>query len=173
MFTLTRHSIRRPAILLTIGVVCVGVFTMGATQAAEAAVYRYNVISKSSQSNVTGATFASCKITSAGGTCTITTGKTVARTIAVSLGASRGDVAVGLNISSATSVTTTTACASPALRAGQIWKARALGTKYTYKLQKQQGSRPRIGGPVNWRTIATSGSLTAFNPYRSAISCGF
>lgn len=49
----------------------------------------------------------------------------------------------------------------------------SLGTKYTYKLQKQQGSRPRIGGPVNWRTIATSGSLTAFNPYRSAISCGF
>lgn len=172
MFTLSRRAVRRRSILLALGILCVGVFTLGTTQAAEAAVYRYNVISKSSQSSYTGAVFASCKITSAGGTCTITTGKSVTRTIAVSLGASRAEVAVGLDISSADTVTTSVACASPALKAGQIWKARALGTKYTYKVQKQQGSRPRIGGPINWRTIGTSGSLTAFNPYRSSISCG-
>jgi hypothetical protein len=145
---------------------------MGATQAADAATYRYNVINKTSQSNYTGAAFASCKITSTGGTCTITTGKTVTRTIGVSLGASRSDVSVGLNISSAGSVTTTVACASPALKAGQVWKARALGTRFTYKVRKQEGIRPRIGGGVIWNTVGTSGTLTAFNPSRSAISCG-
>lgn len=145
---------------------------MATTQAADAATYRYAVINKTSQSNYTGSVFASCKITSTGGTCTITTGKTVTRTIGISLGASRSDVSLGLNISSADSVTTTVACASPALKAGQTWKARALGTRYTYKVQKKEGIRPRVGGGVIWKIVGTSGTLTAYNPYRSAISCG-
>lgn len=172
MSALTRHSGRRRSLLFAIGVLCVGVFTMTTTQAADAASYRYNVINKTSQKNYTGAVFASCKITSTGGTCTITTGKTVTRTIGVTLGASRSEVSLGLNISSADSVTTTVACASPALKAGQVWKARAMGTRYTYKVQKQEGIRPRIGGGVIWNTIGTSGTLSAFDPSRSAISCG-
>lgn len=170
--SIARSSHRGKALSFIIGVLCVAIFTIGNTQAASAASYRYVVINKSSQSNSTGSVFASCKITSNGGTCTITTGKSVTRTIQVSLGASRGDVSAGLNISSAESVTTTVACASPALKAGQTWKARALGTKYTYNVREEKRSQPRIGGPATWSTVQTSGKLTAFNPYSSSISCG-
>jgi len=186
MFTLTTKSARQRGLLLAIGLLCVGVFTFGTTQSADAASYRYVVINKSAQSNTTGPVFASCQITSNVGTCTISTGKSITRTIQVSLGASRAEVSVGLSISSAESVTTTVACASPALSAGQTWRGRALGTRFTYKLQKQEGihprvgggvtwvtpSTPRVGGGVTWVTRDTSGQLSAFNPSSTSISCG-
>lgn len=130
------------------------------------------MVDKISTANATGDVFATCKITSQGGTCTITTGKSVTRTIQLSLGASRSDVSAGLSISSATSETTSVACASPALSAGQTWKARAVGTRYAYDLKKQKGSTPRIGGTITWSTVETSGRLTAFNPSSTSISCG-
>lgn len=167
-----KRSVRERILLALVAVATVIVFTFVSTQAAEAAVYRYKVISKSSTADVTGPkVIASCKVTTTGGKCAISSGKTATRTIQLSLGASRGDVSAGLNISSATSVSTTVGCHSPALRAGQIWKARALGTKYSYRLQKQQAYKPRIG-PTSWKTVGTSGFLTAYNPYRSGISCG-
>lgn len=62
-------------------------------------------------------------------------------------------------------------CSSPALKAGQVWKARALGSTYTYKVKKLQAYKPRIG-PLKWRTVDTSATLKAYNPYASDISCG-
>ena len=169
--TITRR-IRERVVLALVAITTVAVLTLISTQAADAAVYRYKVISKSSVSYVSGSkVIGSCKVTSTGGRCAISSGRTATRTIQVSLGASRSDVSAGLSISSASSVTTTVGCNSPAMRKGQIWKARALGTKYSYRLQKQQAYKPRIG-PTSWRTVGTSGRLTAYNPYRSGISCG-
>lgn len=166
-----RSSTRHKLALTAIAIVCAGALSLAHAQAANAAVYRYNIINKSSTANVTGAVFASCKITTTGGLCSISKGKSVTRTVQVSLGASRADVATGLSISSASSVTTTVGCSSPALRAGQVWKARALGTRHSYRVQKQESYRPRIG-PTYWKTVGTSSVLTAYNPYSSGISCG-
>lgn len=167
-----KRSVRERILLALVAVATVIVFTFVSTQAAEAAVYRYKVISKTSTSYVTGPkVIGSCKVTSTGGSCSISRGKTATRTIQVSLGASRSAVSAGLNISSAASVTTTVSCKSPALRAGQIWKARALGTSYKYRVQKQKAYKPRVG-PTSWRTVGTSSTLKAYNPYRSGISCG-
>lgn len=47
-----------------------------------------------------------------------------------------------------------------------------MGTKCTYKVQKQQAYSARFGGGTQWKTVGTSSYLSAFNPYASAISCG-
>lgn len=150
-----------------------GVASLALAPAAEAAttLTRYNVIQVTKKYSATGGQFASCKITSTGGTCTITSGKLVARTVQASLGYTQSGVSAGLNISQATTVTTTVSCSSPALKAGQVWRARAVGTQYNYKIQQQRGTKPRIGG-TTWTTVATSGALTAFDPYTQDISCG-
>lgn len=161
----------RTGLLLIAALLTVAGMVLATSEPASAAVLRYKVISKTSTKNATGSVIASCKITSNGGTCSISRGKSVSRTIGVSLGVSRSEVSAALSISSAASVTTTVACSSPALKAGQAWKARGLGTRYTYKVQKQQGFRPRVG-PLNWKTVGTSSTLTAFNPSANSISCG-
>jgi hypothetical protein len=136
-----------------------------------AAVYRYNVLNVMTKSNAVGGVIANCKITTSGGVCTITRGKTATRTIEVSLGATRVEVSAGLKISAASSVTTTVGCTSPALESGKIWKARALGTEYRYTLQKQESHRPRVGRVI-WTTVETSANHKAFNPSSAGISCG-
>ncbi|WP_334148010.1 hypothetical protein [Microbacterium sp.] len=161
----------RSGLLAVVGALCIGAFTLGATQAAEAAVYRYNVLNVTSSSNFIGGVIASCTITTGGGTCVITKGKTATRNIELSVGASRADVSAGLKISATSSVTTTVGCTSPALKSGQTWRAHAVGTQYRYNLQKQEAYKPRVG-PTYWKTVETSGKLTAFNPSPSAISCG-
>lgn len=170
-WSLPRHSRTRTLALSAIAVASVFGLTLGASQPASAAVYRYNVINKTSTTYVTGSVFASCKITTTGGYCTISRGKSVDRSIQVSLGAGREAVSAGLGISSSFSVTTSVGCTSPALKAGQTWKARAVGTRYYYRLQQQQAYKPRVGA-TSWRTVATSGYLAAYSPYSSAISCG-
>ncbi|WP_270366021.1 hypothetical protein [Microbacterium algeriense] len=168
---LGRLLARRSTTATAIAFVCVTAFTLGVAQPASASVYRYNVISKSATLHVTGTIFASCKITTAGGSCGISKGKSFTRTVGTSLGATRADVAVGLSISSADSETTTVGCTSPKLRAGQIWHARALGTRFTYKVQKQQAYKPRVG-PTRWKTVGTSSQLQAYDPSANGISCG-
>ena len=64
-------------------------------QAAEASVYRYTVIGKTSSTYARGAQIGACQITTDGGTCTVSQGKTATRSIQLSLGASRAEVSGG------------------------------------------------------------------------------
>jgi hypothetical protein len=142
-------------------------------QPADAATFRYQVasISKGAAHTVGPKVFATCKILTTGGVCTISRGRSASREIALSLGVSRGTVASGLSISSAKSVSVAVSCASPPLRAGQSWKAKAMGRYYHYNVRKQQGIQGRTG-ILGWRTVATSARLTAFNPASNEIACG-
>lgn len=153
------------------GAVTVGLL-VGSTQAAEAAAIRYQVFNVTSVASQVGTVFADCRVTTTGGVCTITKGRSASRDIQVSLGVSRSEVAANLSISSSTSVSVGVSCTSPTLKAGQVWKARSVGTRYYYNVRKQEG---RASGKVptyKWTTVATSGRLTAHNPSPNRISCG-
>lgn len=163
-------TIRRSAYVAAL-MVFVLAFTLACPQPANAAPVRYNVIDKTSRLNVTGPVFATCRITTTGGGCDIARGKSVDRTIGLDLGASRSVISAGLSISSAQGVKTTVSCQSPKLRAGQTWRARAVGTRHSYRVQKQVSYKPRVGR-TRWRTEATSSKLTAFDPRANSISCG-
>jgi hypothetical protein len=109
--------------------------------------------------------FAQCSIGTAGGTCTITTGKSVTRTVGLSLGASRDWAAGQLSISSANTVSTSVSCTSPPLPAGGVWRAKARGDRFTYKIRKQTWI-----GQILYST-ETSGTQSSFNPYPTNIHC--
>lgn len=160
---------RRNLAVLTAGLAAL--LTVGVAVPAQAAPIKHEIQKISKASYVTGEVFASCRITTTGGTCTIAKAESITRTVQLSLGVSREVVSASLGFSSAKSVSTTVSCSSPALKAGQVWKARALGSTYTYKVKKLQAYKPRIG-PLKWRTVDTSATLKAYNPYASDISCG-
>jgi hypothetical protein len=128
---------------------------------------RLTVVYKSAISNQIGTrVFASCLIQYDGANCTITTGKSVSREVQLAFGMTWAAATSQLGIGRSTSITTTVSCQSPGLPAGTTWKARPVGTKYTYKIR-----RDTIQAGHVIRT-ATSGRLTAFNPSASHIACG-
>lgn len=110
-----------------------------------------------------------CSIGKGGGNCQISKGKSVSRDISVSLGISRGAVAGSLGISEGMSTTTTVACTSPQLKAGTVYEAYAYGKFYTYKVEKWK--RHSVGAKTTHSKVSTSGTLTAFNPWATAIHC--
>lgn len=114
---------------------------------------------------VSSTSFSSCSIGTAGGTCTITSGRSVDRTIGLSLGITRSAVAASLGISSSATVSTSVSCTSPPLAAGQSWRAFAVGTRYRYQVKKTT-----FTGPISSYST-TSGYLYAFNPNPSRIHC--
>lgn len=124
------------------------------------------LINKTATQNQRGTVIGSCTITSNGGTCTISSGRTATRTIQVDLGLDRAGVAAKLGISSAASTTVTVGCSSPKMKSGQTWKAWSKGTRYGYRIKTTQYSE---GLPVDTKT---SRQLSAFNRYSSAIICG-
>ncbi|MFC8597472.1 hypothetical protein [Isoptericola sp. NPDC057191] len=107
-----------------------------------------------------------CTITTRGGRCTISRGKTATRTIETSFGVSRKSVAASLGFSSSTSVTMQQACTSPSMKKGKTWKAWAQGSRYHYKVQP----KTRVAG----FTISGKKSkwLYAFDPNPNDITCG-
>jgi len=107
-----------------------------------------------------------CKIErgGGGGQCTIAASKQVATSIGVSLGASIGEVATGLNFSVSNSRTVSVSWTSPPSPVGSSYKAWATGTRATYRVQKWVGNHV-LGQPsTQWRLVGTSGTLTAFTP---------
>lgn len=109
--------------------------------------------------------FADCAIGTTGGSCTITSGRAVNRTIGVDLGMSRAGVATSLGISASASVTTTVACSSGPMVAGQVWRAYGVGTRHRYQIRQTT-----FTGPITSRST-TSGLLYAFDPHPNRISC--
>lgn len=130
-------------------------------------VYVREVIGKTvlSTNFVSSTAFASCSIGTSGGTCTITSGRSVDRTIALSLGITRAAVAGSLGISSSASVTTTVSCTSPPLAAGSSWRAFPIGTRYRYQVKQTT-----FTGPITSYST-TSGYLYALDPKPSQIHC--
>ena len=100
----------------------------------------------------------------AGITCTISQSTNATRSISLSLGITRGTVASGLGISASSDVGTSVSCTSPALSAGQSFRAYPLGTRFSYKAQKKT-----IVGPQT--TTEVSGTLYAFDPRANAVAC--
>ncbi|WP_156761381.1 hypothetical protein [Microbacterium karelineae] len=113
-----------------------------------------------------------CKIGTDGGKCTISKGETATRTINVALGASRGLVSGQLGISSSHSQTVTIGCESDpdGMKAGQVWRAYAVGDKFTYKVKKRE-TRYSNDGRVLSTNTSYSGLLWAFNPYSNGLFC--
>jgi len=139
--------------------------TFTGTTAAQA-IQSFQIINVKKSTNQIGSqVIGSCLIRSAGGTCTITSGKSASRDIQLSLGVTRGAVASGLSIGAGGLISTTVACSSPALPANTSWKARKMGTKYSYQVRKSESAHGVV-------TTKTSGTLTAFNPYATRIACG-
>lgn len=104
----------------------------------------------------------SCRVLTSGASCTVTTSVSATVSVGLDLGASRGFVTGALNITSATSVSSSASCTSPALPAGSTFRAWPRGTQYSYKLRHFS----RSGG------VSTSGTLSAFVPRQNAITCG-
>ncbi|QTX03546.1 hypothetical protein [Agromyces archimandritae] len=96
---------------------------------------------------------------------TVRSGSSATRTIGLSFGATRAQVASSLNVSSAATQSISVSCESPALSAGQSWRAKPIGTKHTYKIRELTYVDAII---VSDRTSA---SLSAFNPTPNSIYC--
>lgn len=129
----------------------------------------YSVVNKSTLStNWTNMSqiVGSCKVSTSGSTCSITSGKSATVTVSTSLGATQKFVSGQLGISAGKTVTITTSCTSPKMSAGSEYRAAAVGTRYRYKVKKDT----RMDGRVVSST--TSGWLYAFSPNPTRIHCG-
>ena len=154
-------------------IVLLSALPIGAAQSAQAipggAVTVYKVVSKSLlSSNYTNYSneLARCNAATSGVTCSISQSVSATRTIGLDLGASRGVIATGLSISSASSTSISVTCNSPAMSAGQSFRAYPVGSRYSYKIQK------RAVAPGSDTLLATSGTLYAFDPRTSGVTCG-
>jgi hypothetical protein len=167
-----KRSDTRKLLVLAGSAALVGATLVGGATAANAAMpvvptVSDSVINKSKQSYFTAsAIIGGCIISSNGGTCSVSRGLSASRTIEVSLNVSRGFVSGQLGISSNSTVTTTTTCSSPALKAGQRWWAHPVGNRWSYQVRKTTTLAGRVSN------TNTSGVLHAFDPFSSVISCG-
>lgn len=125
------------------------------------------VVNKSRENKMSHSakSISSCTIGTTGGSCTISKGKSSARTVQVSLGISRKDVTSALGISNAKTVTVQVSCTSPTMKKGQTWRAYAKGYKWNYKIKRVS---------INYLgqiSRTTSGWKHTFNPSPSDIYC--
>ena len=167
-----------PPLLLLLAVIALVIAPMGTARAADSAPVTpmadsyyttYSIVNKSvvstnwtNRSQIVG----SCKVSTTGSSCTITSGKSATVTVNASLGATQKWVAGQLGISAGKTITITTSCSSPPLKAGSEYRAAAVGTRYQYKVKKSTHMDGRIVSST------TSGWLYAFNPNPTRIHCG-
>jgi len=138
-----------------------------AERVATASVVR-SVINKSTVSSRyvdMSKSIASCSVGPAGGSCSITRGSTVTQTVQLALGISRGNVTGSLGLSSASSRSLTVGCTSLSMKAGQVYRAYAVGPRYKYQVKAVS----MVGYLV--AKTETSGVLYAFDPKPSDIHC--
>lgn len=123
------------------------------------------IINKSKQRDYTNRTIiGGCKVAANGSSCQVSRGLAASRTIDLRYGVSRSFVSTQIGISSGSSVSTTTTCTSPKLKAGQRWVARSMGTRWSYQIRQTT----KLAGRVT--STQTSGVLHAFDPSKM-ISC--
>ncbi|CAN5162018.1 hypothetical protein BH11ACT5_BH11ACT5_11550 [soil metagenome] len=135
--------------------------------------YKYQYISVVKTSNYTNKAkqLGICKVTAGGGgtTCAISNSYTVETTVGLSFGLSKETVSAGINVSASKKVSGSVSCTSPPLAAGSSYKAWAVGTRTTYKIQEWK--IVKAGGRTNTTLMGTSGTLSAFNPV-VGFACG-
>ena len=135
--------------------------------------YQYKYVSVAKTSNFTNKAeqLGICKVATGGGgtTCAISNSYTVETTVGLSFGLSKELVSAGINISASKKVSGSVSCTSPPLAAGSSYKAWAVGTRTTYKIQKWKVVK--AGGRTITTLEGTSGTLTAFSPV-VGFACG-
>ncbi len=105
---------------------------------------------------------------SIGSTCQVSVTGTYTRTAQGGVGATAAWASANLGISYARSVSFSTTCTSPKVTSttvGKVYRARLVGSRYSYQIQRTDW----IGGMVVGR--ATSGTLYAFQP--TSFRCGW
>ncbi|MDR0592078.1 MAG: hypothetical protein LBG60_02225 [Bifidobacteriaceae bacterium] len=112
---------------------------------------------------------ASCKILTAGGTCTASKSTAATRSVQISTGVSREGVTASLGISSALTVGVAVSCTSPKMSKNQLWRAWAMGTRHKYRVQKTYTPAGRNAKP---NPPTYSGWLYTFDPGRNSFACG-
>lgn len=91
-----------------------------------------------------------CTIETKGGTCTISSGMSAARTVLLALGASRDNISAQLSPSSTTTQSVTAGCTSPAMAAGKYGR---LGLRETCGSIESTSVFTK-GDPMEWITTA-------------------
>jgi len=109
---------------------------------------------------------ASCTVGSGGGACTITSCKTVTRTVGVRLGVDVGFVKSQLSISQADAELTSVSCTSPVLSTGQTWATWGMGNKFEYKVKRWYAT------PIGETIPEISTEHRAFDPDGTQTYCG-
>lgn len=102
-----------------------------------------------------------------GSTCVITKTKGATRTIGLTFGLSRGFVAAGLNITTASSESVSVGC-SHTVTPQQWYIAYPVGTTYRYRIQKVVST---FNGISTTKNTTYSGYLVAFSPGSASIHC--
>lgn len=111
-----------------------------------------------------------CKIRKgAGGTCQISNSYSVSTSISTSFGLTAGHVASTIGFNKDHSVSSSVTWTSPSHKKGSAavsYKAWAVGTKATYKIQKWKGYKALGQKNTRWVLESTSPTLTAFSPVK-------
>lgn len=126
--------------------------------------YKVRVVSTSVGADFTQA-IGQCTNTSSSGSCSVSQGKTVNRTVSVGLGMSKSVISAQLGFSGSWSSTTTVGCSWSSIG---THRAYAYGTHKRYVVE--QWRRDAIGNLLY--VVSTSNVLNAFNPNPAAIYCG-
>lgn len=130
--------------------------------------YRYNAVNVSRTYNWTNKAvqLAICKVQSGAshGICTMSAGYELQTSVDTSFGLTTGVVAANIGVSASRKVSGTVSWTSPPARAGSSYKAWAVGTRVTFRLQKWVGRRVLGMAATRWRLESTSATLTAFEP---------
>ncbi|MBD8585988.1 hypothetical protein IFT90_15640 [Frigoribacterium sp. CFBP 8766] len=106
-----------------------------------------------------------CTVANTGASCSVTKTTTASVDVQLALSATRGLVTGSLGITNSTTVGTSVACNSPALKAGQSWAAYPIGDRYSYKINQIT----KVSGKVTSNT--TSATLYAFKPRANDVYC--
>jgi hypothetical protein len=112
-----------------------------------------------------------CKVVAggAGTKCSISNSYSVQTTITTSFSLTKSLVAAGIGFDASRTVSGSVSCTSPSLPVGSSYKAWAVGSRATYKIQKWK--IVKAGGRTITTLEGTSGTLTAFTPV-SGFACG-
>ena len=128
--------------------------------------YKYINVVKSTNWTNKSRQLGICKVQAGagGGTCSISNSYSVSTTVDASFGISYKDVAANIGISATKSVTGTITWTSGVAPVGSSFKAWAVGTHVTYKIQKWKVTKS--GGRTIRSLQSTSGTLAAFSPVK-------
>lgn len=139
-----------------------------ADPAVSVTYYRYDAVNVSRTSNWTnkGIQLAICKVQSGAsrGTCTMSAGYELQTSVDTSFGLTKAVVAANVGVSESRKVSGTVSWTSPPAPAGSSYKAWAVGTRVTFRLQKWVGRRVLGMSATQWSLESTSGTLSAFEP---------